>query len=121
LEILVQGPLLEIAGSAVRVALFGDECGLRIEGEQERRVPAGRSVRLTRGERMRIAALERTFCAYLAVEGGFDVAPCLGSAATYTRNRLGGFEGRALQTGDVLPIRGNEAAARPELALPQAC
>ena len=117
LEILVQGPLLEVLAESVRVALIGAEGGLVIEGEPARAVPAGESARLERGQRIRIGALGNTFCAYLAVEGGFDIAPCLGSAATYTRDRLGGFHGRALQAGDILPVRRNEAEMRMELAL----
>jgi len=117
LEILVQGPLLDIAAASVRVSQVGVGDGFVIEGEHARTVPAGQSARLTRGQRIRIAAHGKTFCAYLAVEGGFDVAPCLGSAATYTRNRLGGFAGRALQTGDLLPVLGQGADVRPELTL----
>ena len=41
--------------------------------------------------------------AYLAVAGGIDVPPVLGSRATYLRGRLGGLGGRALQKGDALP------------------
>ncbi len=40
--------------------------------------------------------------AYLAVAGGFDVPPVLGSSSTYLRGRFGGIEGRSLQPGDVL-------------------
>ncbi len=120
LEILVQGPLLEVVAASLRVSLVGAESGLVIEGEPALTMPPGQSTRLTRGQRIRIATLGRTFCAYLAVEGGFDVAPCLGSAATYRRNRLGGFQGRALEPGDVLPVRKQEADSRPELALAEA-
>ncbi|WP_425058840.1 5-oxoprolinase subunit C [Sporomusa carbonis] len=41
---------------------------------------------------------------YLAVRGGFDVPPVLGSRSTYTRAKIGGFEGRALRQGDVLHV-----------------
>ena len=88
-----------------------------IEGEQVRAVAPGQSVRVRRAQRIRIAALGKVFCAYLAVEGGFYIAPCLGSAATYTRNQFGGFEGRALDVGDILPVRSDDVDTRPELAL----
>ncbi len=42
--------------------------------------------------------------AYLAVGGGIDVAPVMGSRSTYTRANLGGHEGRALRAGDCLPV-----------------
>jgi|RhiMetdeSRZDD1v2_1073273.scaffolds.fasta_scaffold01200_19 allophanate hydrolase len=117
LEILVQGPVLEVLAGSLRVALVGGSGGLVIEGEQVSAVAPGQSVRVKRAGRIRTAALGKVFCAYLAVEGGFAIAPCLGSAATYTRNRFGGFEGRALDVGDILPVRSNDVDVRPELAL----
>ena len=42
---------------------------------------------------------------YVAVAGGIDVAPILGSRATDTRTGFGGLGGRPLQTGDTLAIR----------------
>ena len=42
--------------------------------------------------------------AYLGIDGGVTVKEVLGSRSTYLRGRFGGFEGRALQAGDVIPI-----------------
>lgn len=42
--------------------------------------------------------------AYLAVAGGIQTPPLLGSRATYWRGKFGGHEGRALQAGDTLSI-----------------
>ncbi len=47
--------------------------------------------------------------AYLAVQGGVDVPPVLGSRATYTRGQVGGKDGRALKAGDVI-ARGQASA-----------
>lgn len=41
---------------------------------------------------------------YLAIKGGFDVPSILGSRSTDTRSGWGGFKGRALQAGDLLPL-----------------
>ena len=41
--------------------------------------------------------------AYLAVAGGFETAPILGSRSAYLRSGFGGLAGRSLETGDVLP------------------
>lgn len=41
---------------------------------------------------------------YLAVAGGIRVPPFLGSASTQLLSGLGGFKGRALRKGDVLPL-----------------
>jgi antagonist of KipI len=42
--------------------------------------------------------------AYLAVAGGFDIAPILNSRSTYLRGHFGGLDGRLLQSGDLLKI-----------------
>ena len=42
--------------------------------------------------------------AYLAVAGGIAVPEVLSSRSTYLAGRLGGYEGRRLQSGDRLPI-----------------
>jgi allophanate hydrolase len=116
----MQGPVLDVLSAAVRVALVGGTGGLSVEGAGERvAVASGRTVRVKRGERLRVGALGPFNCAYLAVEGGFDVPQLLGSAATYTRNRLGGMEGRALEAGDLLKIGHDGAEERVELTLPR--
>jgi len=45
---------------------------------------------------------------YLAVAGGIDVPPVLGSRSTLLSAGLGGFRGRALQKGDVLRAAAGE-------------
>lgn len=42
---------------------------------------------------------------YMAVRGGFDVQPWLGSYSTHLKAGAGGFHGRALQKNDLLPLR----------------
>ena len=42
---------------------------------------------------------------YLAVAGGFDIARVLGSASTHVMSGVGGFQGRALRHGDLLPLQ----------------
>ena len=41
---------------------------------------------------------------YIAVAGGIDVPVVLGSRSTYLVGEMGGFEGRAIQAGDRLPV-----------------
>jgi biotin-dependent carboxylase-like uncharacterized protein len=81
------------------------------------RVPSLQSVRLREGQALRIGTLSGSIIGYLAVEGGFDVAPALGSQSTYARAGLGGFEGRALRAGDRLPLRRLQAEERGERRL----
>ncbi|QHT67258.1 biotin-dependent carboxyltransferase family protein [Rhodocytophaga rosea] len=50
--------------------------------------------------------LPRTGCrAYLTIAGGLDVPKVMGSYATYMRAKMGGWFGRPLQAGDILPCK----------------
>lgn len=116
LEMLLMGPTFEVGARSVRVALAGGNATIEIEGV---RIPAGRSVRIARGTRFRVGPLTGSTCAYLAVEGGFDLPPSLGSLSTLPRAAVGGFQGRPLRVGDVLPLVRNDASKRAETMVPQ--
>jgi antagonist of KipI len=77
------------------------------------------------GWTVRLAKQDAGTWAYVAVSGGVQTPPTLGSSSTYLRGPFGGFDGRPLQAGDVLrsgtPSRSlNNLAARtlPESARP---
>lgn len=55
---------------------------------------------------------------YLAVAGGIDVPVVLGSRSLYGLGALGGFSGRKLAAGDVLPVGKPQSGARAGRALP---
>ena len=118
LEILHSGPSFEVAADTVRVAVAGVGAALAIEGERGRIVAAWHSASLVRGEVFQIVLGRESVCAYLAVEGGIAVPPVLGSASTYLRAGLGGFEGRSLRQGDLVPLAVERASERPEQRLP---
>ncbi|MBI4989864.1 MAG: biotin-dependent carboxyltransferase family protein [Rhodocyclales bacterium] len=103
LEMRLTGPRLRVAGGRVRVALVG-----QAEGEVRRAVSRRltfapwQSMALEEGDELRIRAV-RGGIAYLAVSGGIDTPPQLGSRATHLRAGMGGVQGRALMAGDRLP------------------
>ena len=101
LEFLYRGPTLEAADGALRLAASVD---MTLAGETPRRLPAWQSVTLAAGQRVRLEAPAGCACGYLAIAGGLALEPVLGSLSTYTRSRIGGFEGRALRAGDRLPL-----------------
>lgn len=119
LEMLLQGPTLKVLADSVRLALVGCNAGIEIRSGNARIIPAGQSVRLTRGEVFRIGALGDSVCAYLAVEGGPDIPMILGSASTYVRGAIGGFQGRPLQQSDIVPLKLAGVDVRGEHALPR--
>lgn len=74
---------------------------------------------------IRLRKMDSGMWAYLAISGGVQTQPILGSSSTYLRGHLGGFEGRQLQVGDVVRAGSpshslNNLAARtlPEDRLP---
>ncbi|MEK9971652.1 MAG: biotin-dependent carboxyltransferase family protein [Ferrovibrio sp.] len=106
LEIGYLGPTVTAAVDGVRVVL-GGKAKLTIQpagGGEARSLKPWRSLLLRRGDRLTIGAIEDGSVAYLAVAGGFAIAPFMGSLSTYMRSGLGGFEGRALKAGDRLPL-----------------
>jgi len=117
LEMLLLGATFAVAANSVRIALVGGDGALEIGADRPRDVPAGRSVRLVRGDVFRVRASGDSVCAYLAIEGGPQIAPLLGSAATYVRSGIGGFHGRALRRGDRLPLARDAVHVRDEFAL----
>lgn len=51
---------------------------------------------------------------YMCVQGGFDLEPWLNSQSTNLKAAQGGLQGRALQKGDVLPLKKPEPALGKE-------
>lgn len=116
LECIGIGPDLEAVDGPVRLALIGEAAAAVVRTDGARlQLPAGQSATLFPGDVLSVGTLG-AFCLSLGVEGGIDVPVVLGSRATYARGGFGGYSGRALRTGDVVPI-GVEAAERPERRL----
>jgi len=107
LEITLQGPALEWTIGA-HIGLAGGDLGATTNGLV---LSPGHSHRLPPGAELTFAGARTGARAYLAVEGGFTVEPVLGSASTDHRSGFGGFHGRPLRAGDVVPFA--DAEARP--------
>ncbi len=122
LEIVYHGPTVAVEAESARFAFAGGATAIEaLRGERASgatRLPPLQSVRLRQGEVLRVGSLSGSAVGYLAVEGGFDVAPVLGSQSTYARAGLGGFAGRPLRAGDLLPLRQAHAKDRAESMFP---
>ncbi len=118
LEIFLYGPTLEVQVKSTRVALAGGGV-LEVTTAPRRLVSSYQTVYLRRGDVFRAgASLRRSSCAYLAIQGGVALEPVLGSLSTSVRAKIGGFRGRSLRAGDVLPLAVYEVEQRAEWALP---
>lgn len=109
LEITMMGPTLEILAAA-DIALTGADMGMSINGSA---VPGWQAIRVSPGDVVRIPQARKGCRAYLAVAGGIDVPPMMGSRSTFVRAKIGGFQGRKLARGDVVPRGGRPLASRP--------
>jgi biotin-dependent carboxylase-like uncharacterized protein len=121
LEAAYVGPTFAVEAQDVRLAIVGAKASMDIlenaDASEGHPVGGMRSVTLRRGETLRIGALTGGSVLYVAVEGGFAIEPVLGSHSTDLRGRFGGWQGRALMTGDRLPLRQPRASARDEVEL----
>ncbi len=107
LEVTLNGPVLKF-NCPTRICVVGaafDCCldGAPISGQRVIDVCAGQVLDMGKA----VSAGSRC---YLAVAGGLQVSPYLGSRSTFTLGQFGGFSGRALRVGDVLHIEDVESA-----------
>ena len=100
LEITMDGGEFEAIGDLV-IAVAGSDLSPTVDGEP---VPLWHACPLRHGSRLRFGAARAGLRAYVAIAGGIDTPPVLGSRATDLVARLGGIEGRALRAGDLIPV-----------------
>jgi biotin-dependent carboxylase-like uncharacterized protein len=121
LEVAYVGPALVVEADSVRLSFVGAQAPIDIfpneTSDTGTRITGLRSVMLHRGQVIRVGSLSSGMVLYVAVEGGFDIPPTLGSVSTCLRGALGGWQGRTLITGDALPLCRNQANERSEVRL----
>lgn len=115
LEAVFLGPALEFTQDAV-VAVTGADLPARLDGEIR---PGWTSFAVKAGQTLTFDYLKSGARAYVAISGGIDTPPMLGSRSTYAIGALGGVDGRAVAAGDELPI-GPAGAAAPGRSVPGA-
>lgn len=100
IEWALAGGTVRFSGEAT-VAVAGAEIELTRNGAV---LPTNVAVGFASGDELAIGRIVRGSYAYVAVRGGIDVLPVLGSRSTYLPAALGGLGGRRLRAGDVVPI-----------------
>jgi antagonist of KipI len=83
------------------VAWCGGAFAVRV-GEEN--FPPGHAALVATDEELVMTAPKAGSRAWLAISGGIEVPPVLGSRSTDLRGNFGGHEGRALRDGDLLPL-----------------
>jgi antagonist of KipI len=109
LEITMLGPSLEVLGEA-DVTLTGADMAMTINQEP---APMWQTLRVKKGDVIRIRQAKNSCRSYLAVTGGLDVPVVMGSRATCVKAKIGGVEGRTLRKDDVLGRIPGEPLSKP--------
>lgn len=109
LECTLLGPTLRFARAAL-IAITGAPIAAQVDGKSirlwtPRWIPAGSLLQL--------GSMTSGCRSYVAVGGGFGDAPVLGSRSSDQHAGLGFAQGRALRSGDVVPIGEASAADWP--------
>lgn len=100
LEMTLLGPAILFEEDAL-LAITGADMQATIAGKS---VPMWRPVYVKKGAVLEFKSCQTGCRSYLAVAGGFAVPKVMGSKSTYLRAKLGGFKGRILRDGDVIPL-----------------
>jgi KipI family sensor histidine kinase inhibitor len=100
IEITLIGPEIGFERETLFAVTGGEFC-LTLGG---RSAPMNTVCRARPGMRLRFGARRHGARAYIAVAGGIDVPAVLGSRATHLPSAMGGVAGRALRSGDHLPV-----------------
>ncbi|WP_125610566.1 biotin-dependent carboxyltransferase family protein [Specibacter cremeus] len=100
LECTYLGPRFRTTEAAV-IAVGGAPVDVKVNGENREQWTR---LELAAGDEVSFGFLQGGTRFYIAVRGGIDVPLVLGSRSTYTLGSLGGFKGRKLEAGDVVPV-----------------
>lgn len=100
---------------------FNGECVIAVTGGENnvllngREVPMWESVRVRSGDIIQMEFCRSGVRNYIAFQGGFDISKILGSYSTNLKSKLGGFNGRAIKKGDIIPLRNASKTFIPKM------
>jgi len=100
LEAVFMGPELEFTKDAT-IAVTGATMPIKIDGEERE---GWTSISIKSGQVLSFDFLQSGARIYIAVSGGITVPQMLGSRSTYVIGALGGIDGCAIASGDVVPV-----------------
>jgi urea carboxylase len=100
LECQYMGPTLTFRRDGL-IAVTGADMQPKLDGQP---LPLWESVAVQAGQTLALGAARSGVRAYVAVAGGIDTPPWLGSRSTFHKAGVGGMEGRALQKGQTVPV-----------------
>jgi urea carboxylase len=109
LECQFVGPTLKLQQPTV-FAVCGADMKPTLDGKP---VPLWESVAAQAGQTLALSFATLGARTYIAIAGGIDTSPWLGSRSTFHKAGVGGMEGHALKAGQVVPVgRGSGKSGR---------
>jgi biotin-dependent carboxylase-like uncharacterized protein len=100
LECQYVGPTLKFTQAAV-IAVTGADMTATLDGTP---VPLWQSVAVKADQVLKMGPAKSATRAYIAVAGGIDTVPWLGSRSTFHKAGVGGLAGSALKKGSQIPV-----------------
>jgi urea carboxylase len=100
LEVQYMGPTLKFQRDGV-IAITGADMQPKLDGQP---APMWESVAVKAGQTLALTSSKVGVRSYIAIAGGVDTPPWLGSRSTFHKAGVGGMQGRALQKGQVVPV-----------------
>ena len=101
LECTMMGPELFFEEPEV-IAITGGNLQPALNGVP---VDSYRAIAVDAGQTLRFMGPRTGLRAYVAFAGGLDIEPVMGRRSTHMKAKIGGFQGRKLEKGDVLSLR----------------
>ncbi len=114
LECTLQGGIFRFERAAV-VAITGADMSATLNDIP---CPMNRSITVAAGDVLSLGYAHAGIRTYVGIQGVPDIQQVMESYSTYTMGGFGGFEGRALQTGDTLEW-GSDTPKNPNRVLPE--
>jgi urea carboxylase len=108
LECQFIGPSLRFDAATV-VAVTGADMKPKLDGEP---IESWTSIPVQAGQVLTLGSAAMGARAYIAIAGGIDTAPVLGSRSTFHMAGVGGVEGYAVKAGQSLPVGQGRAVPR---------
>ncbi|MDL4839196.1 5-oxoprolinase subunit C family protein [Aquibacillus rhizosphaerae] len=100
IEMSFIGPSISFESDMV-IALTGANMSPKINGKP---VLMNKVLAVHAGDSLQLRTGRNGLHTYLSVKGGFNIPPFLNSKSTALNVQVGGYEGRTLKAGDIIPI-----------------
>jgi len=100
IEFAFKGPQIEFSKECL-ISVTGADSAPTLNGED---IPMWTAIKVDKGSLLDAGVVKDGVWGYICVSGGINVPEVMGSKSTFTRVKLGGFEGRELRPGDTLNI-----------------